>query len=336
MSLRLPNACFETLPDFTRLVLQELDVHGNRLTSLDGMPQSLVLLNVSDNRLAQDGFLLPFPNLRVLQANQNYLSLYDEDDFVMCYPSVDTLNLSKNRFKEVGFLRHSNVQYLDVGKNRIQLLSGLPQTLITLIADSNEVSMIQSRLPPSLERMDVAYNNLRFAGLSLNWPTTLRELHLDHNRIEKFPRHLPDTLEILTLNHNSLVELPSKLPESLHTFTLCENRIRFVPKYRRLKRFSIFLIDNNCLIELPEDMGATVFSAEGNWTTEQHTKAQIKMKQCWKRYVFTLRLRHYKRTEKTREELFTVSMMPERWMQVDTIDPVWFRKSLGRSRTDHH
>lgn len=335
-SLRLPNACFEILPDLTRVPLRGLDVHGNRLLSLDGMPQSLETLNISDNYIVQDGFFLPFPNLRILQAKENNLSFFEDDDFVMCFPSLDFLNLSSNRLKHIGFLRYSAVQHLEVSHNRIKLLSGLPQTLQTLVADSNEVFMIQSRLPPRLERMDVAYNNLRFAGLSLNWPATLRELHLDHNRIEKFPRNLPDSLEILTFNNNLLTELPATLPESLHTFTVCDNRIRFLPKYKRSKRLTIFLIDNNCLFETAGEGLARVFSCQGNWDTEAHKEAQTKIRRCWKRYVFTLRLRHYRRTERTKEELFMVSMMPERWAQIDAIHPVWFRKDPSRNHTDHH
>jgi hypothetical protein len=78
-----------------------------------------------------------------------------------------------------------------------------------------------------------------------------------------------------------------------------------------------------------------VFSAENNWNTSEHSIAQTILKRCWKRYVITLRLRHVLRTQKYKEELFMVSMMPERWEQVDTIDPVWFRKGRDHIRTGH-
>jgi Leucine-rich repeat (LRR) protein len=176
--------------------------------------------------------------------------------------------------------------------------------------------------------MDVAYNYLRFAGLPLNWPSTLRELHLDHNSIEKFPRKLPDSLEILSLNHNRITELPSTLPSSLHSFAASHNRIHFLPNYKHHKRFTVFLIDNNCLTEIPKDTISRIFSAEENWNEQEHQDAQKTIKQCWKRYLLGLRLRQYCRTQRTKEELFMVSMMPERWEQIDTLDPIWF----GRTR----
>lgn len=335
-SLRLPNASLYYLPDISALPLKELDLHGNRFVGLDGLPDTLESLNVSDNRLEQDGLFLPFPHLKILHAQNNNLNLFDNDDFVICFPSLTYLNLSYNRLKHTGFLRESSVEHLNIAHNRLHLLSGLPHTLKTLTADTNELTMIQSKLPPSLESMDVAYNYIRFAGLPLNWPTTLRELHLDHNSLEKFPRKLPDSLEILSLSHNRITELPSTLPQSLQYITLSQNRIRFLPSYKNHKRFTIFLLDDNCLTETPEDTISRIFSADGNWNLEHHQEAQKKIKHCWKRYLLGLRLRQYSRTQKTKEELFIVSMMPERWQQIDTIDSIWFRKDPSHNRTDRH
>ena len=330
--LRLPNASLYYLPDISTLPLKELDLHGNRFVGLDGLPTTLESLNISDNRLEQDGLFLPFPSLKILQAQQNNLNIFDNDDFVICFPSLTYLNLSHNKLRHSGFLRESTVEHLDIAHNRLHLLSGLPHTLKTLIADTNDISMIQSKLPPTLESLDLTYNRLRFAGLPMNWPLTLRELHLDHNCIEKFPRKLPDSLEILSLSHNRITELPSTLPKSLQVLTLSHNRIRFLPNYKHHKRFTVFLLDDNCLTETPDDTIAKVFSADGNWNLEHHQEAQKKIKHCWKRFLLGLRLRQYSRTQKTKEELFMVSMMPERWEQIDTIDPIWF----GRNHRPPH
>ena len=335
-SLRLPNASLYYLPDISNLPLKELDIHGNRFVGLDQLPDTLESLNVSDNRLEQDGLFLPFPQLKILHAQKNNLNIFDNDDFVICFPSLTYLNLSYNKLKHTGFLRESTVEHLNVAHNRLHLLSGLPQTLKTLVADTNDITMIQSKLPPNLESFDVTYNFLHYAGLPLNWPSTLRELHLDHNCIEKFPRKLPDALQILSLTHNRISELPSTLPASLQVLTLSQNRIRSLPSYKNHKRLTIFLLDDNCLTVTPEDTIAKVFSAEGNWNLEHHQECQKKMKRCWKRYLLGLRLRQYSRTQKTKEELFIVSMMPERWQQIDTIDSIWFRKDPSHNRTDRH
>jgi len=305
------------------LPLTDVNLEGNRLMDLEGLPMSVKRLNVSHNSLLQEGLFLPFPSLESLQAKENKINIYDEDDFVMCFPSLKELDLSQNRLRHTGFLRESVLEVLNLSRNRISLITGLPSTLKTLIADTNEISMIQSRLPPLLEVLCLGYNSLRYAGLSLNWPSTLRELHLDHNSIERFPRKLPDSLQVLTLSHNQLTELPLHLPASLRICLLNHNRIRHIPPFR--KHMVLFEVNENCLTDHFDGSFATHFSAENNWNTSDHHNAQRIICACWKRYVFTLRLRHFQRTHTIREELFILSMNPERWEQIDAISAEWRR-----------
>lgn len=334
--LRLGNSCLYHIPDMSALVLDELELQGNHIRSLNNLPLHLKSLNVEKNSLINDGIFFPFPLLQTLNLSHNRINVFEEDDFVACYPSLITLDFSYNCLKQIGFLHELNLEKLDVSHNRIQLISGLPQSIKELNASSNEISMVQSKLPAHLEFLDLSYNSLRYAGLSLNWPTALRELHLDHNTIERFPRKLPDSLEVLTLSRNRITELPAKLPESLLYFIASSNKIRFLPDYKHHKKFKMFLIDDNCLTEIPANFQAFVFTTDNNWQQEKHHVAQKLLKKCWKRYVLTLRLRHLRRTKRVQEELFIVSMMPERWEQVDVIDPVWFRRSQGHSHIGHH
>lgn len=331
--LRLSNASLNEVPNLSNLHLRTVDLEGNRLHNLDNLPMTLVELNVSYNRLIQDGFLLPFPSLQILNASHNHINIYDEDEFVICFPSLKTLNLSSNCLKSTSFLRDTVVEHANLSQNRMTIVTNLPPTLKVLIADTNHISMIQSKLPASLETIHLAYNCLRYAGVPLTWPSALRELYLNHNEIDKFPRRLPDGLEVLNLSYNKLKELPDRLPHSLRVAVFSSNRIQKLPPYK--KRIPVFLIDNNCLTCTPSGDIATVFSADDNWDTPDHHESQTIIRNCWKRYVLTLRLRHFKRTLLVREELFTVSMMPERWQQIDVLDSVWFSGSV-HSRIDHH
>lgn len=334
--LRLPNSGLFSIPNLSDLTYEELDLHGNHLNTLEHLPLFLKSFNGSYNSLINDSIFFPFPRLESLNLSHNRINIFDGDEFLECYPSLVRLDLSYNCLKETTFLRESGLEELHVAHNRLQLLAGLPRTLKELIADSNDIRMIQSKLPPTLEQLNVSYNSLRYAGLPLNWPTTLRELHLDKNELEKFPRKLPDSLEVLTLCGNNLTEIPAKLPESLTCLILTSNRIQHLPEYKQHKKFHIFLINDNCLTQIPSHLNATVTAFEDNWNQEKHHAAQRVIKQCWKRYVMTLRLRHLVRTRKVQEELFIVSMMPERWEQIDTLEPVWFRKGPSHNRTDHH
>ena len=334
-TLSLPNACLKEIPDIAPIPYETVNLRGNRLQTLQGLPSTLKDLDVSYNSLYSDGLNEPLVLLQRLCAHHNHLCMPATQEFVLLYPRLKVLDMSFNSLQSVAFLRDSEIEELLLSKNKLHLLSALPLTLKQLVADTNSINMIQSKLPPLLESMDVSYNLLRFAGLPLSWPLGLKELHLDHNRIEKFPRKLPESLEVLTLNENRITDLPKHLPEQLRVFSACSNRIRFLPNYKSHKKLQILLLDNNCLTEVPRERNATVFSAENNWNTSEHSIAQTILKRCWKRYVITLRLRHVLRTQKYKEELFMVSMMPERWEQVDTIDPVWFRKGRDHIRTGH-
>ena len=329
------NACLKEVPDLTAIPYEVVNLRGNRLRSLQGLPRTIKELDVSFNSLYSDTLDDPLILLERLSIHHNHLCIPSTGEFLLLYPMLKFLDISCNSLQVVGFLRDSQIEELLVSRNKLHLLSALPLTLKKLVADTNTINMIQSKLPPLLESMDVSYNLLRFAGLPLSWPMALKELHLDHNRIEKFPRKLPDSLEILTLNENRITELPKKLPEQLRVFSVSSNRIRFLPNYKSHKKFQVFLINDNCLTEIPQNTHATVFSAEENWTTQDHATAQTILKRCWKRHVITLRLRHIVRTQVYKEELFMVSMMPERWDQVDVLDPVWFRKSQDHNRTGH-
>jgi len=335
-TLRIPSAGLRIAPDLQRLQLEELDLENNRLQTLENLPLSLKRLNVSHNAFLNDGIFYPFPVLEHLNISHNRVNIFEEDDFLACFPSLVSLDFSYNCLKQVKFLQDSNLTNLNVSHTRLQTLYGLPRSTKELDANSCSITMVQSKLPPTLEFLDLCYNSLRFAGLPLNWPNTLKELHLDRNDIERFPRKLPDSLEVLTLSGNCLTELPSRLPSSLRYCIVSGNRIRTLPDYKKTHRFQLFLIDDNCLTEIPETFPSIVFHTDSNWNETIHHESQGKIKQCWKRYLLRLRLRHYKRIRTVKEELFMVSMMPERWEQIDALDPIWFRKSQPRNHTDPH
>lgn len=325
--LELIDADMEQLPSLELFPLEEINLEGNRLMSLEGLPMTLKKLNADRNKLGLSGILVPFPNLKELSLNENRIRMFEDDDFVTCYPSLQILYLNSNEISQTKFLSNSSLEEVSLSDNPIRCLDKLPSTLKKLYISNSSLRMIQSRLPPRLEVAVLARNHLRFAGLPFHWGTSLRSLYLESNRISKFPRNLPDSLEFLNLSDNFLEEIPETLPKNLKILWIYKNRIRQFPKFTP-NRFESLWLNDNCLITLPDESVAPKFFASGNnWNEQTHHEAQRCIKKCWKRYVLTLRLRHYKRTQKTKEELFMISMMPERWQQVDTIDPSWYKTS---------
>ncbi len=214
---------------------------------------------------------------------------------------------------------HIKELYLDY--NIIPFLSLLPRYIERISVQDCGIKLIQSRLPDTLHYLNGDRNQLHFAGLPLNWGKQLTTLLLSYNLIERFPRHLPSTLKHLTLEGNQLEALPSELPPQLQTLNLRNNRIRSLPSYKRNPIPLVFL-DNNCLL-IKDVSWAVQCSMKKNWNTVYHHVAQRKICQCWKRYRILLRLRHLSRTYLIKEELLSVSMMPERCFQILEYDSLW-------------
>lgn len=334
--LRLPNTCLRDLPSLDQVPLEEVSVEGNHLSGLEGLPVTVKTLNASYNSINQDGILVPCPSVEELNLRKNLIVHMEEDDFVLHFPSVKRLQLSSNRIRHCFFLRDSGVEDLEIQENRIQVLNGLPATLRRLRADTCEIQLIQSRLPQGILTLELGYNRLRNGGLPLRWGPALRELHLDANRLESFPKNLPDSLEVLTLNKNQIRKGPQTLPPSLRILLLDSNALRTftIPAHHRT--FQILSLEDNCLTQVPDASVAGVLRTDGNWTTPIHASSQQMIQRCWRRYRLCLRLRHLLRTHKIRPELLQVSMNPDRWTQIDCLDPVWFRKDRDHIHTDRH
>lgn len=334
--LRLPNTCLTELPFLEHVPLEEVHVEGNALSGLEGLPGTVKIINASYNSINQDGLLVPCPSAEEMNLRKNHIVHIEEDDFVAHFPSVKRLQISYNRIRHCFFLKDSLVEELDIHENPIQVLNGLPPTLRRLRAESCQIQLIQSRLPQGIVTVELGYNRLRIGGLPHRWGPALRELHLDHNRLESFPKNLPDSLEVLTLNKNQIRNGPQILPTSLRILLLDSNALRTftIPAHHRT--FQILSLENNCLTQLPDESSAGILRTEHNWTTPLHAFSQQILQRCWRRYRLQLRLRHLLRTHKIRSELLQVSMNPDRWTQIDCLDPVWFRKGRDHIRTDRH
>lgn len=322
MELSLCNISLDQLYNLESIPLQRLNISLNYLKRLENLPRSLESLNVSNNQLSGHGIMLHLPSLVELNVQHNHIRLLeDSEEFQECFPSLRLLNIGMNSLKNIFFLESSRLEVLDLQHNDVVILCTLPPTLKRLNGSSNGMGLVQSRLPDTLEELDLSINKLRFAGLPMYWGQHLVKVDLHYNSIEQFPKNLPNTVEYLYLHNNRISSLPKELPENLKVLNMSYNHILSIPSYKK-KKIKIAFFDHNRITQTEGHTWANFFLFEDNWNKEKHHNAQKRIKRCWKIYRIFFRLRYLLRIHRIKEELLQVSMMPERCYQLDTLS--WF------------
>lgn len=319
MELSLASTSLKEIPDIEQIPIHTLDVNSNYLRNLHHLPRSLRILHASHNQLSSDTVLVYLPHLETLNVKSNHIRfLEDADEFHECFPSLKNLYIEMNSLKHIHFTEHTRLETLHVDHNHITVLFHIPRTIKYLSAYANMIGLVQSRLPDSLITLNLSMNNLRYAGLPFYWGKNLIKLDLHYNCIEEFPRNLPDTLEILLINNNRIAELPKYLPENLKILNMNNNRIRSIPSYKK-KNIQIALFNHNHIVQTEGHTWSKYFLFEDNWCSQKYHMAQKVIVPCWKRYRLCIRLRHFARTNRIKQELFELSMIPERCYQLDTL-----------------
>ncbi len=269
-------------------------------------PDSLESLDLRKN---------PFSTLREIQEFPSQLK-----QLLLHQTNLDTLEGFDCDSVERLILHHTN----------LKILMNLPRRLLHLEAYSSRIRLLPNRLPSNLRILDVSRNDIRFAGLPRYWGESLQELYLNENNLERFPVDLPDSLRILHLSANKLTEIPSKLPHHLEILCLNNNQLRKLPMTSRVKPLRFVNVSRNQLAEdvFSENLRlrwAVVFQEEENWNEFPHKRSVPKIQKRWRLYQMKNRLRTWLRVSKIKDELFQVSMMPERVWQTDVISPEWTR-----------
>ncbi|CAE7229762.1 unnamed protein product [Rhizoctonia solani] len=202
--------------------LDRLNVHGNQLEYLSGIPSCLRDLNVAQNQLTSMTSYGHLANLEVLDISNNQID------------SVAQLRC----------LRH--LRELSAVGNTISDLSGIGQTtsLVKLNLKGNclkSVSLEEYNWP-HIDNIDFSNNGMKaIAGLS-SMPT-LVTLNLDHNALTSLPIEAPlPRLRNLRLSDNNLVELDCSSLVNLRTLYADNNKLgtlRHIEKARRLENISL-------------------------------------------------------------------------------------------------
>ncbi|XP_078387644.1 podocan-like protein 1 isoform X1 [Cetorhinus maximus] len=200
--------------------LEYLLLQNNRITASRihkdafGKLRKLHTLHIFNNPLSKIPASLP-RRINSLMLLHNGIERIGINDFVSTY-YLNELNLSYNK------LRSASIHRLAFRK--------LHQ-LERLDLSGNNLTLLPTGLPPSLQALRIQYNQINqlSADALLNMKA-LRELYLHHNKltIGKIApgtwREVP-SLKLLDLGYNDLSYVPPDLPESLEYIYLQNNRI---------------------------------------------------------------------------------------------------------------
>ncbi|QRV77784.1 Septation initiation network scaffold protein cdc11 [Ceratobasidium sp. AG-Ba] len=220
--------------------LDRLDVQGNELTYLSGIPMCLRELNVAKNQLTSLTSYAHLANLEILDISNNRIE------------SVAQLKC----------LRH--LRELSAAGNTISDLSGIAQTTsltkINLKGNCLKVLSLEDCSWPHVEHIDFSGNNMK-SIVGLSGLTTLVTLNLgwelapalassfininpiDHNGLSSLDIDGPlPRLRVLRLSDNKLTELNCSPFTNLRTLYADNNRLvslRHADKARRLENLSL-------------------------------------------------------------------------------------------------
>ncbi|KAI8448078.1 hypothetical protein BY996DRAFT_4591942, partial [Phakopsora pachyrhizi] len=184
-------------------LLDQIDLHCNQLNYLNGLPESIRMLLVSDNRLNDLSSFGHLKNLERLDLSKNFLTslqqlvglkhlreLKIEDNLIEDLSSLNQLDgliklsLKGNKLKRIRFdsINWSQLEVLNLDRNQIVEITGLHnlKSLYTLNLDRNQLYSLEIQEPmPSLRVLRLSENRLE--KLDVSKLINLRTLYIDNN-----------------------------------------------------------------------------------------------------------------------------------------------------------
>lgn len=162
----------------------EISLEKNNITQLPNIPNSVVILNISDNE-----------NLEELSQFGNNLK---------------TLNANDTKITNIDFL-NDNIQILETCNCNFSTIKKLPKNLIIWKSCTSTIESIECDFPENLIELNL-FNNLLINIPKL--PNTLKVINLAENELKHIPL-FPLTIQIINLKNNR--ELNTQEIEQLKT-----------------------------------------------------------------------------------------------------------------------
>ena len=336
--MNLTKAGLQTFPDLSLVTKEEFHLNYNfvEIVPEDFLPRGLKRLDLKYNCITSDGLPVVFPNtIEEIELDSNRIRDFrDVQQFPSALKSLSVYDNPLYNLDDIYSLL--SLEKLNVGRTNLEAISLLPQFLQEVVASKCfRLRMLPNRFPTGLRIAVLNDCALRYASLPGFWGTSLEELNLAYNEIERFPRNLPPTLKSLNLTHNRIRELPESFNTNFPNLEVCMlamNKIRKIPVEARRKKIAFVDLRNNELVTSVEEKNrdlhgtwAGTILEERNWTEPIHIVSATCIQKNWRISSVKRRLRIWYRTRKLKEELMCVSMMPERVWQTDVISHEWRR-----------
>ncbi|KAI9088176.1 hypothetical protein DFS34DRAFT_633749 [Phlyctochytrium arcticum] len=258
--------------------LRSLRANDNNLVYLDGIPESVTVLHVQNNRLSN---LTIFATLQSLQFLDICGNSIDDLSGLMTLPNLRELHAANNKIKHCGHIAYltrlvranlrgnkitsidlsshgtSRLEFLDLSCNEITVVAGIERlnSLRELFLDQNHISEIAvAREIVNLEVLSLNDNEIQhFDGKF--WPA-LRRLSLDRNRIIKFTGEKSLTrLQTLSLERQEgpNPEIKYSALKRLADLRISGNAFRDLNKFRYNSRLRHLEAQCTHILDIPQD-----------------------------------------------------------------------------------
>ncbi|KAK3095822.1 hypothetical protein FSP39_019659 [Pinctada imbricata] len=240
------------------------------------IPQHTSTVNVSHNEI---GFLDTAENVHTtsvesIDISYNLLEKIN-GQWILQYPFLKSLNITRNKIKKLDFALSSNIQKLILNFNSMELLDvkhlmsfrklkelHLEGNTIRLLKSSDVNSVSETNSP--LETLSLRNNSVSaINGDSFSGLTNLKHIYLAHNKIRSVSKdafQVTTKLEVLDLSYNEISAIADgtlqKL-DHLQFLSLSNNRLVKIPG--KLPALQWLDVSYNRLAKISESCGSNIY-----------------------------------------------------------------------------
>lgn len=315
----LSHCRLDTHPDLIDTRFEEINLHANKINVIheEYIPPTCKYIDFSENELRDDGIPIEWPNqLETILLHTNMIAMADG----IHWPTqLKILDLYNNPLYCVPSPLPDSIEELTLSSTNIkEITNPLPENLKSLYMTRTYLRSTSINLPSGLLNVYMAENFLSNKGLPRSWGASLEILDLANNQLKTVPNGLPNTLKVLILNHNQIETLPLlKIPSSVKQLSINGNKIRNIEYAERENPINLVSLVNNQLTETKTTEWATIILDKYNWNTNYHHTMARRIQKYWKASRIFSRLRTWLKNSKYKQELYAVSLHPDRILKTD-------------------